>query len=274
MPEQPRRPPRPCATPAVARAAQTAVRRPGGDHANGAPRPSVCPSGHTPRWGAPPASPHTPDGAWAPSACRGTRVRGAGRAAPGRGHAPMGKLLKALLGEGPLCSSAALWGVAASRKGLAAGGGHGGGFPSRLGSSWRDWCICCCAPRGRPWGRQHGWGDGGVSLAPRHPSRAPGSRPPARRSAAHLLVWLLPAPGRHAPLSLHPLLLRQQPLGTRNGAQRQPPRPARPQQCAAGPAEARPPALPRDQVICPGSTPALRGRCPASPALQAGAGPC
>lgn len=125
----------------------------------------------------------------------------------------MGKLLKALLGEGPLCSSAALWGVAASRKGLAAGGGHGGGFPSRLGSSWRDWCICCCAPRGRPWGRQHGWGDGGVSLAPRHPSWPPGSRPPARRSAAHLLVWLLPAPGRHAPLSLHPLLLRQQPLG-------------------------------------------------------------
>lgn len=85
----------------------------------------------------------------------------------------MGKLLKALLGEGPLCSSAALWGVAASRKGLAAGGGHGGGFPSRLGSSWRDWCICCCAPRGRPWGRQHGWGTAGSRWRPDTPPGPP-----------------------------------------------------------------------------------------------------
>lgn len=40
--------------------------------------------------------------------------------------------------------------------------------------------------------------------------------------------------------------------------------PARPEQCAAGPAEAPPPTLPRNRVVCLESVPTLRGRCPAA----------
>lgn len=79
-----------------------------------------------------------------------------------RRNSPMGKLLKAFIGDGPFCSSGVVWGMTFSRKDFMAGWWSDccwdGGvccFTSRFGSSWRDGCIiCCCTLRGRPLKRQ------------------------------------------------------------------------------------------------------------------------
>ena len=79
-----------------------------------------------------------------------------------RRNPPMGKLLKAFIGDGPFCSSGVVWGMTFSRKDFMAGWWSDccwdGGvccFTNRFGSSWRDGCIiCCCTLRGRPLKRQ------------------------------------------------------------------------------------------------------------------------
>lgn len=78
---------------------------------------------------------------------------------------PIGKLLKAFIGDGPFCSSGVVWGMTFSRKDFMAGWWSGccwdGGvccFTKRLGSSCRDCCIiCCCTLRGRPWKQRDDW---------------------------------------------------------------------------------------------------------------------
>ena len=82
-----------------------------------------------------------------------------------RRNPPIGKLLKAFIGDGPFCSSGVVWGMTFSRKDFMAGWWSDccwdGGvccFTNRFGSSWRDCCIiCCCTLRGRPLKQQNDW---------------------------------------------------------------------------------------------------------------------
>ena len=82
-----------------------------------------------------------------------------------RRNPPIGKLLKAFIGDGPFCSSGVVWGMTFSRKDFMAGWWSDccwdGGvccFTNRFGSSWRDCCIiCCCTLRGRPLKQKNDW---------------------------------------------------------------------------------------------------------------------